>query len=66
MLTPAQIALLLKVSDHARDAKALTPSYIVQPRERRTARVLIRERFVKDDTRHYFPKAKGLFVSLYY
>jgi len=44
----------------------LTPSYIVQPKERRTARVLIRERFVKDDTRHYFPKAKGLFVSLYY
>jgi hypothetical protein len=67
MLTPTQIALLVEVSDHARNPNAVGP-YAVRPLSRRTAQVLIRERFVKEvaNPSTLFPGDATLFIALYY
>jgi hypothetical protein len=67
MLTQAQIALLHEVSDHARNRHAVGP-YAVRPINRRTAKILIREQFVKvvDNPSTLFPNDTTLFVALYY
>lgn len=67
MLTPAQIALLDEVSDHARNRNAIGP-YAVRRINRRTANVLIRERFVKivNNASTLYPNDDTLFIALYY
>ncbi len=69
MLTPAQIAMLTEVSNHARNPNTVGP-YAVRPANngRKTAEVLIRERFVKivDNRSPLFPNDTTLFLALYY
>lgn len=67
MLTQSQIRLLQEVSDHARNRNAVGP-YAVRPINRRSANVLIREKFIKivNNASTLYPNDTTLFVALYY